>query len=149
MQIRPKTFASQMFGRTVRSAVLAPMVKRISRDASDVEFWVRFLVGALEMEMSDMLSCRAERVWFNGRTSGCQSDDGSSILPTRTERGQKKNTSGLVFFFCAERGAGMYSYAHVELKWGLKFYFVVVQNSGDTGDKGQGTFMRVHEIVRE
>ena len=24
------------------------MVKRISRDASDVEFWVRFLVGALE-----------------------------------------------------------------------------------------------------
>src|SRR3989344_794709 len=28
----------------------------------------------------------ATRVWFNGRTSGCQSDDGSSILPTRTQK---------------------------------------------------------------
>lgn len=28
------------------SSLIAPMVKRISRNASDVEFWVRFLVGA-------------------------------------------------------------------------------------------------------
>ena len=25
------------------------------------------------------------RVWFSGRTTGCQSVDGSSILPTRTK----------------------------------------------------------------
>src|SRR3989338_5831178 len=57
------------------------MVKRISRDASDVEFWVRFLVEA----PNDVIGCATKRVWFNGRTSGCQSDDGSSILPTRTK----------------------------------------------------------------
>ena len=38
----------------------------------------------LEIESGDVVSCRLARVWFNGRTSGCQSDDGSSILPTRT-----------------------------------------------------------------
>jgi putative endonuclease len=73
----------------------------------------------------------AARVWFNGRTSGCQSDDGSSILPTRTERGQypAKGSAQKVF-----------------LK-GLKSYFIVVQKPVYTGDKGQGTFLEVHEIV--
>ena len=33
-------------------------------------------------------------------------------------------------------------------KLGLKYPNVVVDNMGDTGDKGHGTFRRVREIVR-
>ncbi len=36
------------------------------------------------------------RVWFNGRTSGCQSDDGGSIPPTRIVEGSRAKR----LFFC-------------------------------------------------
>ena len=67
------------------------MVKRISRDASDVEFWVRFLVGALEMETGGMVVLSLARVWFSGRTPPCQGGDRVSITLTRTA----KKSSGL------------------------------------------------------
>lgn len=47
-----------MFGRTMLRIVLASMVKRISRDASDVEFWVRFLVEAHTSEVRMCLEAR-------------------------------------------------------------------------------------------
>ena len=108
------------------------MVKRISRDASDVEFWVRFLVGALAEKMNDVVSCRAERVWFSGRTTGCQSVDASSILATRT--------ASLKLRSAQHNGKKL-------TKSRLKSYFVVVYKHVHTGDKGHGTFSEVHEIV--
>ena len=42
--------------------------------------------GGIEKRINhDIIFFVVSRVWFSGRTSGCQSDDGSSILPTRTK----------------------------------------------------------------
>ena len=71
------------------------MVKWISQLTSDQLFWVRILVGALEKRISGVVSCRAERVWFSGRTTGCQSVDASSILATRTKRDYKTTFEGV------------------------------------------------------
>lgn len=62
------------------------------------------------------------RIWFSGRMPACQVGDGSPILPIRTTTSRKQ---------------------------GLKYPNVVVDKGVHTGDKGQGTFTRVCEIVSE
>lgn len=70
----------------------APVVKWISRRASDALFWVRVLAGApasLDQRVANVSSfgiiLDQLRVWFSGRMTAFQAVDGSSILPTRTK----------------------------------------------------------------
>ena len=86
------------------------MVKWISLLPSKQSFQVRILVGALAIKTVVVLLFRTARVWFNGRTSGCQSDDGSSILPTRTDESKKDRLRGGLSF--GEEVQGMPTYPH-------------------------------------
>ena len=123
------------------------MVKRISREASDFEFWVRFLVGALEKGTGDMLSCRQR-----GYGSMVEHLVANQMMGVRFSlpAPREADKMGVISRFVTPNEVQVCLHTRTEKadKCDFKTTFAVVQKVVDTGDKGQGTFYQVHEIVR-